>query len=269
MKQVVLALGLILAFYSVPNAQNVSADSVSKAKKSASITNNGSENAIAAGTHFSAELQKSLNVEKAKVGDQVLLKTTKSVKQNGEVIVEKGSTLIGRITEVQKRTKGNADSKISVLFDTLQKGKTTVPITASIVSITNAGSRTVVNDSVFADTAARSTASGRTSSGGRSSGGLLGGVIDTVGGVSNTATSAAGGVAGGVVQTAGSAIGSVGGASRGLAISQSTDASASGGSTLSFSGGNLNLEKGTTFVLAVSSSTSAKSDSKTPERKSN
>jgi hypothetical protein len=67
-----------------------------------------------------------------------------------------------------------------------------------------------------------------------------------VGNTVGTTTSAAG-------NTAGNLTGSL----RGLQITQSTDASAQGGSTLSLTGRNLHLESGTTFNLAVSSSTSA------------
>lgn len=48
-------------------------------------------------------------------------------------------------------------------------------------------------------------------------------------------------------------MGNLSGALRGLQIAQSTDASAEGGSTLNLTGRNLRLESGTTFNLAVSS----------------
>src|SRR5688572_11008458 len=67
---------------------------------------------IASGTNITAELQKSLDVDKTRVGDEVVLKTKSSIRQNGHVAVPKGSTLIGRVTEVQKRTKENALSRI-------------------------------------------------------------------------------------------------------------------------------------------------------------
>jgi hypothetical protein len=54
-----------------------------------------------------------------------------------------------------------------------------------------------------------------------------------------------------------SSAGNLTGSLQGLQITQSTDASAQGGSTLSLTGRNLRLDSGTTFNLAVSSSTSA------------
>jgi hypothetical protein len=85
---------------------------------------------------------------------------------------------------------------------------------------------------------------------------LLGGVGNTVGGVVNSTTQTVGGVTNTVGQTVGNTTQTVGGTLRGIQISQSTDASASGGSTLSLNGGNLRLDKGTTFNLSLSESAS-------------
>jgi hypothetical protein len=258
MKKLLVAALVVTITGVVGFSQTTNTSASSSAKNQSSVNKSGKALNIESGTQIAAELQKNLNVERAKVGDQVLLKTTKAVKQNGETVIEKGSTLVGRVTEVQKRAKGNAESKVSILIDTLKQGKTTMPITAEIVSVMSAASRAAVNDTVFADTSATSTTRGRTTaSGGQPSGGLLGGVTNTVGGVVNTATDTVGAVTGEVGRTTNTATGAVGGTLKGLTVSQSTDASASGGSTISMSGRNLNLEKGTTFNLAVSNSTSA------------
>lgn len=275
MKKYILGVGLVLTLSGAVLAQTTSTSGSGSAKNNTSIAKDGSAVSIASGTQIAAELQKSLNVEKVKVGDEVVLKTTKAIKQNGQVVVAKGSKLIGRVTEVQQRAKGEAGSKISLLFDTLHQGDTSMPITASIMSVTNVAARTAVNDSVYADSTATSTTSARTTSS-QTSGGLLGGVGSTVGGVVNTTTSTVGGVAGaatntvgGVTNTAGETLGTttgaVGGTIRGLTISQSADASANGSSTLSLTGGNLKLDKGTTFNLALSESASVSgSDMKKP-----
>lgn len=259
-------MGLVLTLSAGVLAQNASTSGSGSANSDMSIAKDGSAISIASGTQIAADLQKSLNVEKAKVGDEVVLKTTKAIKQNGEVVVAKGSKLIGHVTEVQQRAKGEAGSTVGILFDTLQHGDTSMPITASIVSVTSVATRATAGDSLFADSAATSTTSAGTTRQ-SSGGGLLGGVGGTVGGVTNTATSTVGGVAGaatdtvgGVTNTAGQTLGTttgaVGGTIRGLSITQSADASASGISTLSLTGGNLKLDKGTTFNLAVSESAS-------------
>jgi hypothetical protein len=195
------------------------------------------------------------------------LKTKKAIKQNGEVVVDKGAKLIGRVTEVKERAKGDATSRIGVLFDTLKQGDMTMPVQASIVSVVNVAARaTAANTDLFADSNTTASGSTRTTSSGSSSGGggLLGGVTSTAGGVLNTTTSTVGGVAntatntvGGVANTTTSAVGSTAGSLGRIQVAQSTDASASGSSTLLLNGGNLKLEKGTTFNVALSSSANA------------
>jgi hypothetical protein len=221
---------------------------------------------LASNTSLAAQLENSLDARHAKVGDRVVLKTTEAVKQNGETVVPKGARLLGHITEVQQRTKENGESRIGVAFDRLQKGALDMPITATIVSITQAQTHTsAANSSIDSDT--MSSSSGRVSSSGgqrSSNGGLLGGVGNTVGGVVNTTTSTVGTVAGTTTNAVGSTVGAttnaagnLTGSLRGLQITQSSSASADGSSTLSLGTGNLKLESGTTFHLLVSSSTSA------------
>lgn len=269
MKKSILGVGLILSISGAVFAQQSSATGSGSAQNNTAVTKNGNVISLASGTQVAAELQKSLNADKAKVGDQVVLKTTQSVKQNGKVVIEKGSKLLGRVTDVQRRANGQAGSKISVLFDTLKQGDTSIPVTATVISVTNAATRAAVNDSLFADSSVASSSSA-TASRPAAGGGLLGGVGSTVGGVADTAVSTVGGVTGtatntlgGVTNTAASTLGSttdsVGGTIRGLSVSQSANASASGGSTISLDSGNLKLEKGTTFGLALSTSSNAKS----------
>ena len=217
---------------------------------------------IQSGTQIAAQLQSTLDVKKANVGDEVVLKATKSVKQNGHVAIEKGAKLFGRVTEVQQKAKGSAGSRIGVLFDRIQNsGGGIMPITATIMSITQVRSSAAYGDDgqtdVFASSSSQTFAS---SSGSSSGGGLLGGVGNTVGGVANTAIQTTGNVVNATTQTAGTTVGSATGALKGLSISQSTNASAHGGSTLSLAGGNLKLEKGTTFNLAVSQSASVENN---------
>ncbi len=267
MKNLVFGLSLILALTSFAGAQTASSTASTAASNAASVTKNGDKASIVAGTQIATELQSSLDTEKAKVGDEVVLKTKQAIKQNGQVVVAKGSKLIGRVTEVQKKAKDSAGSKVSVLFDTLQQKGASIPISATIVSITKVAAALSADDTANTDfsgsTSTRTTASS-------SSGGLLNGVGNTVGGVANTATSTVGGVAntavgtlGSVAETAGSTTRTIGSNIAGLQISQSTDASANGSSTLSLNRGNLKLEKGTTFNLALSESASAGTEEQT------
>ena len=256
MRRIILGLSITLVLAGVVFAQKpVKADTAAADEQRAS---SGSQ--IAAGTQVSGQLQSSLDVQRAKIGDQVLLKTTKAVKQNGQTVVAKGSTLVGRVTSVQKKVKGNANSSIGVAFDTLLKGSSRLPINAVITSVLSAqtAASTSINDDMMSSTSASSST--RSSTHSSSGGGLLGGVTNTVGNVVNTTTETVGGVADTTSRTVGTTTGAVGSTVKGLTVTQSTSASAQGGSTLNMSGGNLHLDNGTTFNLALTSSSSVSAD---------
>lgn len=269
MKKILLILGLVsvaagagFAQKKVDSDPNTTTTKRAPSTKSDKSSANGSETGsmLQAGTQIAAQLQSSLDVKNAKVGDEVILKTTKAVKDKGQIVVQKGAQLIGRVTEVQQKTKGAAMWKVGVLFDTLRQGGNSLPINAVITSITQTRTAATVSDDLTATDsgmASTSTSSPTRSTSGNS-GGLLGGVTNTVGGVVNTTTQTVGGVTNTAGQTLGSTTSAVGSTLTGIQISQSTTASAGGGSTLSLGGGNLRLEKGTTFNLNVSESSSAK-----------
>ena len=252
MKQIIFGLSLALVLSGVSTAQKtVNTKASATADQTATVGH-----AIASGTHVSGQLQNSLDVKKAKVGDQVLLKTTKSVKQDGQVVVSKGSTLVGHVTQVQRAAKGSAGSSIGVVFDSLVQGGNRMPITAMITSVVQANTAaSFSDDDIGVMSSSSAQTSTHTSTSGGNNGGLLGGAGNTVGNVVNTTTNTVGGVTNTVGQTAASTTGAVAGSVRGLTITQSTNASAQGGSTLSTSSGNLRLNQGVTFNLDVSSST--------------
>ena len=200
------------------------------------------QTSLASGTSLNAELQKTIDVNRSKVGDTVILKTTQSVKQDGEIVIPKGTNLVGRVTDVQRRTKDNALSRIGIVFDSLQGKQLSMPLTATIVSITNAGARSQVDNSLMADSSAGSRTTASTTSG--VSGGLLGGVTGTLGSVVNTTTQTVGTVTN-------TAAGTVGPTLRGLQISTSASGSANGSTTLSSTDKNLRVEKGANFHVRI------------------
>jgi hypothetical protein len=263
MKRLLLIVLILAVSTSVAVAQKTKIGGSASGSNETSVSKQGREVNLASNTALAAQLENSLDARRARVGDQVVLKTTQAVKQNGEVIVPKGAKLIGHVTEVQQRTKSNGESRIGVAFDRLQKGALDIPITASIVSITQARSQTrAMDSSVQSETMSSSSTSTTTRSSG--SGGLLGGAGNTVGSTVNTTTSTVGNVAGTTTSAVGSTVGAttntagnLTGSLKGLQITQATSASAEGGSTLSLKTGNLRLESGATFNLLVSSSTSA------------
>jgi hypothetical protein len=263
MKRLLLMVLTVTVPASFAFAQRARTTDTTSASNETSVAKQGRQVDLASNTALTAQLENTLDAKHAKVGDRVALKTTQAVKQNGDTIIPKGARLLGHVTDVQQRTKENGESRIGVVFDRLQKGSLDMPITATIVSIaqtqTRAGNSSVDSD-MMSSSNTRASSSGQRSG----SGGLLGGVGNTVGGVVNTTTSTVGTVAGNTTNAVGNTVGTttntagnLTGSLRGLQITQSTSATADGGSTLSLGTGNLHLESGTTFHLLVSSSASA------------
>ena len=273
MKQLFLAISLVVAVAGLAWGQKAETRGSATANNDRSVKKQGRQIDLQSGTQIAAQLENTLDARRAKPGDRVVLKTIQAVKQEGHVVVPKGAQLIGHVTDVQQQTKSNAESSIGIVIDRLRTGSTETPITASILSITQARSRAQSsNNELFeSDTMAQSSSSARSNtsaSSGQRGGGLLGGVGSTAGGVVNTTTSTVGNVAGSTsnavgntvgatTSTAASTTGNLAGSLKGLQITQSSSASAEGGSTLSLTGRNLRLESGTSFNLAVSSSANA------------
>jgi hypothetical protein len=261
MKKITLGIGLLIVAsvgISAQKTKNASVSGSSTSSTSASVTKAGM---IQTGTRITGQLQSTLDAKTANVGDEVVLRTTSAIKQDGKVVVPEGSKLIGRVTDVTQRAKNVSGSKIGVLFDTLQQGDRTVPISAVITSITQSrvNASRAADDSLMTSGSTMSTTSA--SSGTTSSGsGLLGGVTSTVGGALNTTTQTVGGVTDTAGQTIGATTRTAGSTLSGLQISQSADASANGASTLSLSNGNLRLDKGTTFNLRVSEASTTRAN---------
>ncbi|MEP6789704.1 MAG: hypothetical protein ABJB40_14790, partial [Acidobacteriota bacterium] len=164
MKNTFLALGLVLTVSASVLAQKSVASKTQATGQGSVTAGKGSD--IQSGTQIAGELQSTLDVKRSNVGDQVVLKTTRSIKQNGQVVIEKGSRLVGRVTEVQQKVKGNADSKIGVLFDHIQNSNgSLMPITATIISITQARANASFGDDAGADAYGSSSTRTSTSSG--------------------------------------------------------------------------------------------------------
>lgn len=254
MKKIIFGLNLILIFSLYGFAQkpekDVKVKNTGKASSASAI--NGTN--LAARTTLSAQLEQTLDVKKARVGDEVILKVTKAVKQNGETIIPKGANLIGRVTQVQQKTKDTAVSRLGVVFDRIRGQNLNSPISATIVSITNAGANLAAED---ADISGTSSSSGRvmtqssTSNNNSSGDGLLGGVTNTVGGVVNTTTKTVGGVTNTAGQTLGNTTQTLGQTVNGIRISPSVGASAGSSTTLSAANRNLRVEKGANFQMQL------------------
>lgn len=165
MKRIVLAISVVAALTALTMAQKTSTRADVSASNETSLKQQGRQIDLESGTQLAAQLESTLDARHAKPGDRVVLKTTKAVKQNGQVVIEKGARLIGRVTDVQEQTKTTGESHIGLVFDRLRSGSSEIPITATILSITQARTRTQTSNTDFeSDTMARSTATTSASS---------------------------------------------------------------------------------------------------------
>lgn len=270
MKRTILALSLSLACALVAYAQKAETRATGDAtnQTSAAVSKGTKTVNIESGTRLAAELQNTIDVRKAKVGDQVVLKTTQAIKSEGRTIVGKGARLFGHVTEVAQKSKANGESRVGIVFDRLEHGSLALPISATISSITSGRTSANANNEDLFGTSASGSGSGgstaSTSSSSSGSGSLLGGV----GGAVNSTTSTVANVVGGTTSAVGSTVNSttstvgstatgVGRSLGGIQISESSSTSVDGSSVLSLQGGNLRLEKGTNFNLVVTQSASA------------
>jgi hypothetical protein len=223
---------------------------------------------LADGTTMNAALAGSLDAKKNKPGDKIEARTTQDVKQNGKVVLPKGTRLVGQVTQAQAREKGQAESQLGVVFDhaELRNGEQ-VPVNVAVQAL--AASQSAVQGSAGDDELIASGAGAATSSagsgGGRLIGGTLGGATNTVGGVAGGVGNTAGGAVGSTVNTAAHSTGAVGGVSgtgaltsnsrgvfglEGLSLN-SAASSATQGSMIVSSTRNVHLDSGTQMVLRV------------------
>jgi hypothetical protein len=72
---------------------------------------------LAPGNTIPVMLEKWVDARKNKVGDEVLVKTTENVKSDGQVVIPRGSKIIGHVTVAQARTKEQPVSAVGIFFD--------------------------------------------------------------------------------------------------------------------------------------------------------
>ncbi|HXT73696.1 MAG TPA: hypothetical protein VN785_07570 [Candidatus Angelobacter sp.] len=260
---------------SSPSTSNQSG-AQSAASASASGSANASANAggtsagVSSGMTINTELQTTLDARKCHPGQRVVAKTTQDVKEDGHVVLRRGTQLIGHVTEAQARTKANSESSVGIVFDeaVMKKGEQ-VPFHATIQALAAAQSMSAASlDNDMMEPSGAPMGSG----GGSMGGGVVGGAGSAVG----SAAGATRGMAGGLPQTAGGAVGatsataaSAGGNLRGLnAAGQLTPASSgvigmndlnltsaasnsTEGSVVTSAKRNVHLSSGTQMLLRV------------------
>ena len=257
------------------------ASGASSNSASASASKHGASANLASGTTMQAVLTRPVDVKKNKVGDTVTAKTTQDVKSEGQVVIPKGSQLIGHVTQAQARAKGESESSLGVVFDhaILRKSGQQVPVHAVIQALASAQAQTaatmddmgmMASGSGMAMGQARAARPAPASGGG----GLVGGVASTVNSTAGVATNtvgnvggAAGGAVNSTVDTAAGATGSAAGLNsagqltsassgvvglKGLNLN-SAAANSTQGSLITSVDRNVHLDSGTQMVLRVAS----------------
>jgi hypothetical protein len=242
---------------------NATAKKGSDANGGTSVANSS---ALTSGTTLEAELAKSLDCKKAKPGDEVTAKLTQDVKQDGKVVVHKGSKLIGHVTEAQAKTKENAESKLGIVFDkAVLKGGQEVAFNGTVQALAPPVRGSLSAASADAGNMDAGPGMTRGSMTGGAGGRPLTGVTSTVGNATSTVGNAAGSVAGSTTgavggvanNTAGTAVnGAVNSTSHGVVGMQgltlnSVSTGSAQGSVITSATQNVKLDAGTQMVLQV------------------
>ena len=91
---------------------------------------------LPAGTTIPLMLDKWVDAHKSKVGDEVIAQTTEHVKTDGQVVIPKGSKILGHVTVAKARTNDNPTSVVGIAFDraVLKKGSE-LPLKLTIQAI--------------------------------------------------------------------------------------------------------------------------------------
>ncbi|MHB8539909.1 MAG: hypothetical protein ACYDCD_03065 [Candidatus Acidiferrales bacterium] len=249
---------------------------------SASASNSGSASAnaggnsanLSSGTAINAELLTTLDARKCHPGQRVIAKTTQDVKQDGHVVMRRGTRLIGHVTEAQAKTKANTESAVGIAFDQaeIKKGQE-VPFHAAIQAVAAAQTMSAASlDNDMMEPSGPPMGSGGGAMGGSMGGGAIGGIGSGVGSAAGTA----GNMAGNLPRTAGGAIGatsataaSAGGSLRGLNAAGQLTSTSNGvigmkglnltsaasnsteGSVITSAKRNVHLSSGTQMLLKV------------------
>jgi hypothetical protein len=91
---------------------------------------------FASGTVIPAELSKSVDAKKAKVGDPVEAKTAADMLSNGKIVMPRNTRILGHVTSVKAHSKDSPDSMLGIAFDRLvMKDGSELPLQVSVQAI--------------------------------------------------------------------------------------------------------------------------------------
>jgi hypothetical protein len=126
----VLAVGLLLWAAAIVPAQTEPAPAATQAAPHTGPT-------LAPGTVIGAELSKSIDAKKAKVGQEVTAKALGDLRDtNGNLVIPRGAKLVGHVTAVTPASKQEPQSTLAILFDKAEpKGGQEIGMHAAIQAI--------------------------------------------------------------------------------------------------------------------------------------
>jgi hypothetical protein len=281
------------------NASTQSQSSVAVKRDGASASNSSSGTTraeageasanLSEGTQINATLTRPVDSSKNKPGDEVTATAAEDIKSNGQVVIPKGSKLLGHVTSARPRgskssgegasnggndtasaagsATGQAASQLGIVFDkaVLKDGRE-IPLSAGVQAL--AAGEGAAQGGMHESNGALSGAGSLAGSGRASGGGLLGGATGAVGGVAGGAASAAGGVGstvsgtGGVLNRSVGAVGGLNAAGRlasdsrgvfgmkGLELT-SVNSGGAKGSLITSTTRNVRLDRGTRMLLVT------------------
>jgi hypothetical protein len=191
---------------------NAGVQAAGNGSASTSATANAGDNIvnILGGAKIDASLATSLDAKRSRVGDEVEVRTEEDIKQDGKVILKKGTHLVGHVTQAQARANGQSQSQLGIAFDhAVLKNGQEIPFSASIQAVASAQSALAASSSGADDVMASSGGMGAMQGTARTGGGLAGGVTSTANATTGAATGTVMNTAGSVPMTAGGSLNSV------------------------------------------------------------
>lgn len=243
-----------------PNQRASRSTSVSGASGASASASAGNQSIdLANGSRLNATLLTTLDAKHCKPGERVVAKTTQNVKQNGRVVVKKGTRLVGHVTEASARSKNHAESTLGVVFDRaiLHNGEE-VPLHLSIQAL--AESATAASANLGDDEAGLGSAGDAGFAGGggaavpagglvRGAGGLAGGAANSAGAFAQNTGAIANSAAGATSRSATSAVAGAPGATGGLNAEGALESNSSG--VFGLNGLNLNSAAGSSSDASI------------------
>ncbi|MBV8477833.1 MAG: TrbI/VirB10 family protein [Acidobacteria bacterium] len=245
----ILGLLMVLTGPVLGLAQNTAPRMPSQVQQPAA-SSPGQSAALQSGSLIYAELSKSLDSKKAKVGDPVLAKISEAVLSHGKIAIPKNAKVIGHITAAKARTKDQPQAELGIALDRAElKDGTKVPLTSVTIQAMGGSPSLEQPPSNVENSAGTAAPTGMSSS---RSGANMGGTSSPMGGSRYPSNQGTAGPDMSTGSTSGGTPGSgrLNAGSRGVVgISGLRLESQPQGGTLLSGGKNIKLDSGTQLVL--------------------